>query len=151
LIDLGQFYVGLGRVAEAEAMAKRAEKACEDVPIGQERFSVLGELSAFYSKLGDVSRNEALYNRLLPMRRAMPFSPDLVWVEKGLAEMDAARGRFPESEDHYRLAIGILDHNDRWKEEADALEALASVYKKGGKRPEEEAAEEQAKSLRARP
>ena len=149
LIDLGEFYLGQGRRAEAEAMAERAEKLSADVPIKQDLFDVLRALSAFYAKLGDDSKREALYARLLPMRRTMPSDPDLVWVESGLAEIEAARGRLAEAEDHYRQAIGVLDQNSRWKEEADLLDALAAIDENDGKAGAGEA-REHAKSLRAR-
>ena len=149
-IDLGEFYLGQGRRAEAEAAARRAEKASEDIPIGQ-GFAVLGNFAAFYAQLGDAPKEAALYARLMPMRRAMPFNPELVWVEKGLAGMDAAQGRFGAAENHYRRAIGILEHNGSWKEEADALDRLAAIREKEDKRTSAAEAREQAKALRARP
>ncbi|MFI5350151.1 MAG: tetratricopeptide repeat protein, partial [Elusimicrobiota bacterium] len=150
LIDLGQFYFSQGRRSEAEAMAEQAEKDCADVPIGQGRFDMLRRLSLLYASLGDVSRRDALYARLLPLRREMPFNPDLVWVESGLADGQAAEGRFQEAEDHYRQAIGMLDHNGYWKEEADMLDNLAAIDEKEGKREAAADAREQAKSLRTR-
>ena len=150
LLDMGRFYLDRGRRAEAEAAAASAEKVCWDLPVDEGRFVSLNKLSFFYAKLDDVSKNEALYARLLPLRRARPFGLDLVWVEQGLAGMRAAQGRFPEAEDYYRRAIGIMDHHGEWKEEADLLEALAAVYEKDGK-PAAGEAREKAKSLRDRP
>ena len=152
LIDLGNFYLSRGRKTEAEDMAEQAEKFCEDIPIGRGRFNRLREVSLFYASLGQASKNEALYARLLPMRRTRPFDPDLVWVEGGLAAIDAARGRLREAEDLDRRAIEVLDHNTRWKEEADFLDNLAGLYEKEGTpRRAAEEARAQAKSLRARP
>ena len=148
-IELGQFYLSQGRKAEAETMAEQAAKAYEGVLIDQGLFSALKYLSVFYTKLGDVSKAEALYARLMPMRRTMPFNPDLVWVETGLAGMAAARGRLQDAESHYRQAIELLDHNSHWKEEADALDDLAAIDEKEGTH-EADAARAQAKSLRAR-
>ena len=149
LIGLGRFYLGQGRRSEAESMADRAEDFSADVTIGQGRFDVLADLAGFYADLGDISKREALYDRLLPLRRTMPFNPDLLWVETGLADMRTASGRFPEAEDFYRQAIGILDHNGYREEEAAVLDDLAAIYEKEGK-PAAVAAREQAKSLRAR-
>ena len=149
LIDLGEFYLSRGRRAEAEVIAERAEKFSADVPIGQ-GFDMLKNLAAFYAKLGDVSKREALYARLAPMRRAAPFNPDLVWVETGLADIDEARGRFHEAEERYRRAIGVMDRNDRRKEEADMLDRLAAIYEKEAKHHEAIEAKETAKFLRAR-
>ena len=151
LIDLGQFYRGQGRRAEAEDAAERAEKFSEDAPIAQ-RFDLLRDLAALYSQLGDVSKRDALYGRLMPMRRTMPLDPDLVWVETGLAEIAAAHGRFHEAEDFYRQAMRILGHNSYWKKEADMLDKLAALYIQEGE-PQRAAdeAREQAQILRARP
>ena len=149
LIDLGRFYLSQGRRADAEAMAERAEKLSADVPIGQGFFDVLEELASLYADLGDASKREALYNRLLPMRRTMPFNPDLVWVETGLADVDAAAGRFPDAEDHYRQAIGIFEYNGYWEQEADVLDQLAAIDEKEGK-PAAAEIRARAKSVRAR-
>ena len=150
LIDLGRFYLSQGRRAEAEAMAERAEKFSADIPIRRDFIDVLRVLAAFDANLGDVSKREALYARLMPMRRAMPSNPDLVWVETGLSGLEAARGRFPAAEEHDRQAIEILEHNSRWREEADVLDDLAAIDEKDGKAGAGEA-REKAKSLRARP
>ena len=149
LIDLGRFYLRQGRRAEAEAVEERAEKFSAEIAISRDFIDVLRVLASFDANLGDVSKREALYARLMPMRRAMPFNPDLVWVETGLSALDAARGRFSEAEDHDRQAIGILDHNSRWKEEAAVLDDLAAIDEKDGKAGAGEA-RERAKSLRAR-
>jgi tetratricopeptide (TPR) repeat protein len=146
LADLGQFYLSRGRRAEAEAAAARAEKACADVPLAQGLFE-LRNLAAFYASLGDASRREALYARLTPLLRAAPFDPDLVWVESGLADMDAAKGRLHEAEDHYRRAIELMEHNGYRKEEADLLDDLAALDEKEAPRAAAEA-REKAKSLR---
>ena len=151
MIDLGRFYLGQGRRAEAEAMAERAEKFAADAPVKSEFFNLLRNLLAFYAKLGDVSKNEALYARLMPLRRMRPLDPELVWVERGLADIDAAQGRLHEAENLDRSAIEMLDHNARWKEEADFLDNLAGLYEKEGKsRRAADEAREQAKSLRTR-
>ena len=150
LLDLGRFYLRHGRRAEAEATAERAEKYCENVPIDEGRFERLRAVSIFYAALGAASKNEALCARLLPMRRTMPFNPDLVWVETGLAGGAAAGNRFPEAEDHYRQAIEILEHNRSWREEAAVLDDLAAMYEKERK-PGAGEAREKAASLRARP
>ena len=149
LVGLGQFYLDQGRGAEAAAVAQRAEKASEDIPLGQ-GFVELKNFAAFYVKLGDASKAAALYARLMPLRRTMPFNPDLVWVEKGLADMNAAQGRLPEAEDFYRQAIGILEHNGSWKEEAGALGSLAAIERKDGKPVEAQEAMKKAKSLGTR-
>ena len=149
LINLGQFYLKQGRRAEAEAAAERIEKSCADVRAA-EWLNVQSDLAAFYADLGDVSRLRALYARLMPLRRTMPFDPDLVWVETGLAGMEAASGRFSEAEIDYRQAIGVLDHNGYWEEEAAVLDNLAAIYDKEGRAAAGEA-REKAKSLRARP
>ena len=91
LLDLGQFYLSQGRRPEAEGMAERAEKAGANIPIGQ-GFGLLRDLAAFYANLGDVPKREALYGRLMSMRRAMPFNPDLIWVETEFAGMKPAEG-----------------------------------------------------------
>ena len=150
LIELGRYYLKEGRGAEAEATAERAVKSSEDSPIDAGRFQKLRDVSILYASLGATSKNEALYARLLPMRRAMPFNPDLVWVETGLAVSAASQGRFSEAEDRYRQAIDIMEHNRRWQEEAGLLDELAAIYEKGGKAGAVEA-KEKAKALRARP
>ena len=152
MIGLGQFYLALGRKAEAEAMAERAEKFFAGAPITQGTPDALRELAEFYAKLGDVSKGETLYARLMPLRRTRPLDPELVWVERGRADIDAAQGRLHEAENLDRSAIEMLDHNARWKEEADFLDNLAGLYEKEGKsRRAADEAREQAKSLRNRP
>jgi tetratricopeptide (TPR) repeat protein len=89
LTSLGSFYSAHGRRAEAEAAAERTERLCADIPAGRDLFEVLRRLSSLYESLGDVSKNEALYARLMPLRRAMPLNPDLDWVETGLAGIEA--------------------------------------------------------------
>ncbi|MFI5350776.1 MAG: tetratricopeptide repeat protein [Elusimicrobiota bacterium] len=149
LVVLGQFYLSQGRRTEAEAAAEQAEKACAEVPIGQGRLEALKEISLLYAKLGEESRREALYSRLVPLRRTMPFDPDLVWVETGLADMAAAQGRFSQAEDHCRQAIAVLDRNGYWKEESDVLDLLAGIYARAGNRAADET-RDRAKILRAR-
>ena len=150
LVDFGQFYLSRGRRTEAEAMAEQAEKACDGAPAGGQRYNALRQVSIFYANLGDAAKREAIYTRLMPMRRAMPFSPELVWVETGMAGLEAARGRFPEAEDHDRRAIATLEHNRSWNEEAGVLDDLAAIDEKDGKAGAGEA-RERAKSLRGRP
>ena len=150
LLDLGQFYLSQGRRTEAEAMAARAEALGEDVPIGLQ-FDVLRDLAGFYARLGDASKEAALYARLMPLRRTMPFNYDLVWLETGSGNIAAAQGRLHEAEDLYHQAIGVMDHNGRWKEEADALDRLAALDEKDAKHHEAAEASERAKSLRTRP
>jgi len=150
LIDLGEFYLGQRRKAEAEAVADRAEKYCDETPIGEGRFSMLLLLSIFRRDLGDAAKNEALYARLRPMRRKFPFDPDLVWVEQGLAASAAAKGRFGKAEDHYREAIKVLDHDAFRKEEAGVLDDLADMFDQEGSHAADAAkARKQAEALRA--
>ena len=151
LIDLGQFYLSQGRRTEAEAMAERAEKYSDDLPVSRRLSGVLGDLAVFYAQLGDVSKEAATYARFMTMRRTMPFNPEFVPAETGLAVIDAAQGRFHAAEDHCRQAIEILDHNSDWKKEAAVLDDLAAIYEKEGQSPSAaREARERAKSLRAR-
>ncbi|MFI5348033.1 MAG: tetratricopeptide repeat protein [Elusimicrobiota bacterium] len=150
LLALGRFYVDRGRRAEAEAAAERAGRACESIPIGRGRFGALKELSALYGILGKASKVEALYAELLPLRRTMPFDPDLVWVESGLAASAAAKRRFQDAELHYREAIAMLDHNGSWKEEAVLLDEMAEMLKRSGKASAAEKAGAQAIALKTR-
>ncbi|MFI5347952.1 MAG: hypothetical protein ACHQ2Z_00280 [Elusimicrobiota bacterium] len=151
LIDLGRFYLAQGRRTEAEAAAGRAEAFCWDLPIGEGRFVLLGLVSQLYTELGDVSKRGALDDRLLPLRRTMPFDPDLVWAEKDAAALDLDAGRSREAEEGYRRAIAVLDHNDYWNDEADALDQLAAVCERRGERRESVDARNKAIALRARP
>jgi tetratricopeptide (TPR) repeat protein len=146
---LGQFYLDRGRRVEAEAMAERTEKLCANAPIAQQ-FDVLRNLAELYANLGDVSKQAALYARLMPVRRTMPQNPDLVWLERGRAEIAAGQGRFREAENLYRRAIGILDYNGIRNAEAILYDALARIYEEEGARAAAEA-RAQAKSLRAGP
>ena len=151
MLDLGRFYIDQGRKTEAAAAAEQAEKAYKNLPIGAEGLDVLRDLSFLYAKLGDVSKNEALYARLMPLRRAMPFNSDLVWMEAGMADLNETRGRFREAQKFYRQAIRIQDHNKRWKEEAELLDSLAAMNEKEGRLAAAEEARERAKTLRSRP
>jgi tetratricopeptide (TPR) repeat protein len=158
LIGLGRLYLVQGRRADAETAAERAEKACEDVPIGAGLFPIghgrlpaLRELAGLYGSLGASSRLEALYARLAAMRPTMPFNPDLVWVETGMARQAAAKGRLREAERRYREAIQILDHNGNWKKEADVLDRLAAVCNDLADARAAEEARRRARSLRERP
>jgi len=148
LIGLGRFQAGRGRRDEAQATAARAARAAEGVSIGGGLFGVLGDLADLYASLGDVRNGEALHRRLLPMRRTMPFNPELDWVETGLAGIDAASGRLHEAEDLERRAIAIRKHNGERTKEADALDALAALYEKDGKRRAADEARERARALR---
>jgi tetratricopeptide (TPR) repeat protein len=126
-IDLGKYYLRRGRRSEAEGMAEKAESLCADAPISPGLIEVLERLALFYAKLEEDSKREAIYSRLLPLRKSMPFNPYLVWVEAGMAEQAAARGRPREAESLYRRAVEILDHNGWRQEQAEMLETLAEL------------------------
>ena len=149
LSDLGEFYLDQGRRAEAADVARRVEKLCADAPLGEAARNS-GNLAQLYTRLGDDSKEAALFARLMPLRRTMPFNSQIVLVELGLANIAAAQGRFHEAEDHYREVIGVLHHNNSRKEEADVLDSLAALYMKAGNHAAEDEMRARAKSLRGR-
>jgi tetratricopeptide (TPR) repeat protein len=148
-IDLGLFYLGQGRRADAEAAAERARTRCDGIRTS-DGFDVPRELSALYAALGDADKEEALCARFAPLRLKTPFDHELVWVETGLARVAAAKGRSREARRRYREAIDVLDRGGYWAEEADALDALAALDASGGRTAAADGSRDLAKSLRTR-
>jgi tetratricopeptide (TPR) repeat protein len=150
LIARGRFELAQGRRKDAEAMEAAADAASRNLASGEDLFSVLRELAGFEKSLGEDSRAEAIHLRLLPFLRAMPFDPGLVWVATGLAAIDSAKGSYVEAEDYERRAISALDHDGRWKSEAEALDALAKIEETRNEMAAADAARKKAESLRTR-
>ncbi|OGS41329.1 MAG: hypothetical protein A2506_12565 [Elusimicrobia bacterium RIFOXYD12_FULL_66_9] len=152
LVELGRFYLKQGRRPEAAVVVDRAGKLDEGAMIVKwDEFSSFKKLAELYRDLGDVSRSEALYVRLMAIRRTMPRHPGLSGAGKDLADLYVEQSRLPEAEDLYHQAIEIFDHWGCWEEEAVVFDSLAAAYEKGGKRQEADEAREKSKALRARP
>jgi tetratricopeptide (TPR) repeat protein len=109
------------------------------------------DLGGFYVRLGDVSKGEALFGRILSTSRLMPFDAFMASAQEAMADLDMTRRRFAEAEAYYRQAIGIMDHNGYRKEEADLLDKLADVCDKELKVQDAAAARGRAKALRGAP
>jgi tetratricopeptide (TPR) repeat protein len=130
--DLGRFRLRHGDRAAAEAVAARMENAAEALPEGSGRPAMLRALVDLYAELRDRSRMRAVYERLLALRRTMPFEPGLDWVEPGLAELEESEGRLAEAEALYRRAAEIQEHGHDLNKESELLERLAAVCEKEG-------------------
>ena len=146
LIGLGDFYLNQGRNGEAAAIADQAGRLC--AANRSYDLSVLLALAGLYVRLGDVSKGEALYGRILSISRSIDFNGTLAPALKQLADLKMTRGRFHEAEDLYRKAIPILENHRDVQQEAETLNALSGALEKEGKHQEAGEAREKAEALK---
>ena len=145
LTRFSDFYLAWGRKHEAANMADQAEKLC--AAYRGPKIEIFLDLAGLYASLGDISKGEALYGRILASGRSVPSST-LSAALLRMADLKMARGRFNEAEGLYRRAIPFFENLDI-EQEASAFEGLAAACGKEGKSREATEAGKRARSLRA--
>jgi tetratricopeptide (TPR) repeat protein len=103
-----------------------------------------------YAGLGDDSKAEPFYGRILASRRPLSIGVPLAEAQRGMARLELRRNRLQEAEVLYRQAIDVVDRNGEWRREAGLLDELAAASAKDGKPQEAAEASARAKSLRMR-
>ena len=150
LIELGNVYFKEGRKREAESMADQAGKSCAD---DMSELSLLLDRAGLYVSLGDASKGETLFDRILAARESRPlsggkFKAALPLALERMADLEMAQGRFREAEAFYRHAIPMFENGRDEQAEGAALGGLAAACEKEGKSQEAADARGKAISLR---
>ncbi|MFI5348013.1 MAG: tetratricopeptide repeat protein [Elusimicrobiota bacterium] len=148
LCSLANFELDRGRRAPAQALAARAWDRIGAAPVSSD-LPVLDELARLYARLGGNDKAEKLFGDVVAASRATPFSTDLAQAQDGLADLALRRGRFAEAETLYLKSLPAWERLGGKKEEARALEGLASAYESEGKHGEAVSARGRASALAA--
>ncbi len=147
VIDL---YAAQRHAPEAQALARRVRDAFRDAKVNSANIYQVGWLANLFQGWGDIGEAEALWDRIVAARNAVPNHRCLGWALVGLAKTRLTRGQLAEARGLYLQAIetrGLLQENAG--EMADALNGLAEVYDKEGRPGEAQAARRRAAELKA--
>jgi tetratricopeptide (TPR) repeat protein len=108
---------------------------------------IFSDIERLYGRLGDASKEEEFYGRVIAARSLVFF--DMVLPQA--ADRDMERGQFHDAEDLYRQGIRDFQNRGDGQQGAEMLDGLAEACEKEGKFQEAARARKKAKALRARP